>query len=179
MPRRDAAVPAFIHFSSKTSARIHPPWPSLRRRRDNKSKAVDFLSHGGRILVNLAPYSWDERKEGWKMTRIKIFLACAVFIFCFNPPIALSQLYYPPYYQLWLQSVENQAQIQDLQRQLADMRAEIGALQRDLTSIFESEKRLEELEIANQNTIKTLLDELAKMQKEIGEIHKTLSPQNE
>ena len=113
------------------------------------------------------------------MTRITIFLVCAVFIFCFTPPIALSQLYYPPYSQLWLQSVENQAQIQDLQRQLADMRAEIGALQRDLTSIFESEKRLEELEIANQNTIKTLLDELAKMQNEIGEIHKTLSPQNE
>jgi len=113
------------------------------------------------------------------MTRITILVSCAVFIFCFKPPIALSQLYYPPYYQLWLQSVENQAQIQELQRQLADMGIQIGGLQKDLTSIFELEQRLEELEISNQNTIKTLLDELSKVQKEMGEIRKTLSPQNE
>jgi predicted nucleic acid-binding Zn-ribbon protein len=98
---------------------------------------------------------------------------------CFKPAIALSQLYYPPYYQLWLQSVENQAQIQDLQRQLADMRVEIGGLQKDLTSISELQQRLEELEISNQNMIKTLLDELSKMQKEIGEIREKLIPQNE
>ena len=113
------------------------------------------------------------------MTRIAILVTCAVFIFCFNPPIALSQLYYPPYYQLWLQSVENQAQIQELQRQLTDMRIEIGGLQKDLTSIFELEKRLEELEISNQKTIKALLDEVSKMQKEIGEIRKKLIPQKE
>jgi predicted nucleic acid-binding Zn-ribbon protein len=100
-------------------------------------------------------------------------------MFCFKPAIALSQLYYPPYYQLWLQSVDNQAQIQELQRQLADMRVEIGGLQKDLTSIFELQQRLEELEISNQNMIKTLLDELPKMQKEIGEIRKKLIPQNE
>ena len=113
------------------------------------------------------------------MTRITILVSCAVFIFCFDSPIALSQLYYPPYYQLWLQSVENQAQIQELQRQLADAGIEIGGLQKDMTSIFELEKRLEELEISNQNTIKTLLDELSKMQKEIGEIRNRLRPANE
>ena len=113
------------------------------------------------------------------MTRITILVACAVFMYCFRPAIALSQLYYPPYYQLWLQSVENQAQIQELQRQLADMRVEIGGLQKNLTSIFELQQKLEELEISNQNTIKTLLDELSKMQKEIGEIRKTLNPENE
>jgi chromosome segregation ATPase len=113
------------------------------------------------------------------MTRITILVACAVFIFCFNPPIALSQLYYPPYYQLWLQSVENQAQIQELQRQLVEVGNEIGGLQKDLTSIFDLGKRLEELEISNQNTLKTLSDEFSKMQKEIGELRKKLIPQNE
>ena len=113
------------------------------------------------------------------MTRIAILVACAVFIFCFNPPIARSQLYYPPYYQLWLQSVENQAQIQELQRQLGDVGVEIGGLQKDLTSVLELEQRLEELEKSNQNTLKTLLDELSKMQKEIGELRKKLIPQEE
>jgi chromosome segregation ATPase len=113
------------------------------------------------------------------MTRITILVACAVFIFCFYPPIALSQLYYPPYYQLWLQSVENQAQIQELQRQLVEVGNEIGGLQKDLTSIFDLGKRLEELEISNQNTLKTLSDEFSKMQKEIGELRKKLIPQNE
>jgi chromosome segregation ATPase len=75
--------------------------------------------------------------------------------------------------------VDNQGQIQELQRQLVDMGNEIGGLQKDLTSIFESEKRLEELEISSQNTLNNLLDELSKMQKEIGEIRKKLIPQNE
>ena len=113
------------------------------------------------------------------MTRITILVACTVFMYCFNPRLALSQAYYPPYYQLWLQSVENQAQIQELQRQLAEVRVEIGGLQIDLNSIFDLQQKLEELEISNQNTIKTLLDELSKMQKEIGEIRKTLNPENE
>jgi peptidoglycan hydrolase CwlO-like protein len=113
------------------------------------------------------------------MTRIKIFVACTVFMHFFNPGIALSQPYYAPYLLLWHQSVENQAQIQELQRQLADMRVEIGGLQKDLNSIFELQQRLEELEISNQSMIKTLLDELSKMQKEIGEIRKTLNPENE
>jgi hypothetical protein len=56
---------------------------------------------------------------------------------------------------------------------------EIGGLQKDLTSIFQLEQRLEELEKSNQNTLKSLLDELSKMQKEIGEIRKKLIPQNE
>jgi peptidoglycan hydrolase CwlO-like protein len=129
--------------------------------------------------MNLAPYPWDKRKEGWKMTRITILVACAVFFYCFNPCIALSQPYYAPYLLLWHQSVENQAQIQELQRHLADMRIEIGRLQKDLTSIFELGQRLEEKEISDQKTIKTLLDELSKMQKEIGEIRKKLISQNE
>jgi len=113
------------------------------------------------------------------MSRMTILVACAVFIFCFNPPTALSQLYYPPYYQLWLQSVENQGQIQELQRQLGNMGGEIGGLQRDLASLFELEQRLEELEKSNQNTLKTLLDELSKMQKEMGELRQRLIPQEE
>jgi peptidoglycan hydrolase CwlO-like protein len=144
-----------------------------------KSKAVDFLTHGSKILVNLTPYSWDERKEGWKMTRITIIVACAVFIFCFNPPLALSQPYYAPYLLLWHQSVENQAQIQELQRQLADVGIEIGNLRKDLTSIFELLQRLEEREISSQNTIKTFLEELSRMQKEIGEIRQKLVPEKE
>jgi peptidoglycan hydrolase CwlO-like protein len=115
------------------------------------------------------------------MTRIKIFVACAVFMHFFNPDITLSQplLNYPTYYQLWLQSVENQARIQELQRQLGDVRIAIGGLQKDLNSIFDLQQRLQELEISNQNAIKTLLEELSKMQREIAEIRKTLSPQNE
>ena len=99
------------------------------------------------------------------MTRITILVACAVFMYCFKPAIALSQSDYPPDYQLWLQSVENQAQIQELQKQLADMRISIGGLQKDLNSIFELQQRLQELEISNQNTIKTLLEELSKTQR--------------
>jgi predicted nucleic acid-binding Zn-ribbon protein len=99
----------------------------------------------------------------------------------FNPDITLSQplLNSPTYYQLWLQSVENQARIQELQRQLGDVRVAIGGLQKDLNSIFDLQQRLQELEISNQNAIKTLLEELSKMQKEIGEIRKTLNPENE
>jgi peptidoglycan hydrolase CwlO-like protein len=114
------------------------------------------------------------------MTRITILVACAVFMHFFNPDITLSQplLNYPPptYYELWLQSMENQAQIQELQRQLGDVRTAIGDLQKDLNSIFDLQQRLQELEISNQNTIKTLLEELSNMQKEIAEIRKTLSP---
>ena len=113
------------------------------------------------------------------MTRITILVACAVFIFCFNPRLALSQPYYAPYLLLWHQSVENQTRIQELQRQLADVGIEIGGLQKELTSIFELEQRLEEKEISTQKTLKTLLDELSKMQKEIGEIRKKVIPQNE
>jgi hypothetical protein len=115
------------------------------------------------------------------MIRITTFIAAAVFMHFFNPGIVLSQPqpYYPTYYVLWLQSVENQAQIQGLQRQLADMRIEIGGLRIGLNSIFELQQRLEEKEISNQKTIKTLLDELSKMRKEIGEIRKKLIPQNE
>ena len=91
------------------------------------------------------------------MTRITILVACAVFMHFFNPDITLSQplLNYPPptYYELWLQSVENQAQIQELQRQLGDVRIAIGGLQKDLNSIFDLEQRLQELEISNQNTV--------------------------
>jgi len=110
------------------------------------------------------------------MTRITILVACAVFMHFFNPGIALSQRYYAPYILLWHQSVENQAQIQELQRQLGDVRIAIGDLQKDLNSIFDLQQRLQELEISNQNTMKTLLEELLIMQKEIAEIHKTLSP---
>ena len=113
------------------------------------------------------------------MTRITIFVACTVLICCFTPRIALSQAYYPTYYQLWLQSVENQAQIQELQRQLGDVRIAIGGLQKGLNSILDLQQKLEELETSNQDTIKTLSGELSKMQKEIGEIRKTLNPQNE
>ena len=113
------------------------------------------------------------------MARITIFVACTVFICCFTPRIALSQAYYPTYYQLWLQSVESQAQIQELQRQLAEVRVEIGGLQKDLNSVFELQQKMEELETSNQNTIKTLLEELSKMRKEIGEIRETLNPENE
>jgi peptidoglycan hydrolase CwlO-like protein len=115
------------------------------------------------------------------MARITILVACAVFMNFFNPGITLSQPqpYYPTYYQLWLQSVENRAQIQELQRQLGDVRVAIGGLQKDLNSIFDLQQRLQELEISNQNTIKTLLEELSKMQKEISEIRKTLNPQSE
>jgi len=108
------------------------------------------------------------------MTRITILVTCAVFIFCFNPPIALSQPYYAPYLLLWHQTVENQAQIQGLQRQLADIRIGIGGLQKDLISIFELEQRLEEKEKSNQNVLKILLDELSKMKEEMGEIRKQL-----
>jgi peptidoglycan hydrolase CwlO-like protein len=115
------------------------------------------------------------------MARIAILVAWVFFMHFFNPGITLShaQPYYPTYYQLWLESVENQAQIQEVQRQLGNMRVAIGGLQRDLNSIFELHQRLQELEISNQNTIKTLLEELSKMQKEIGEIRKTLNPQSE
>jgi peptidoglycan hydrolase CwlO-like protein len=97
----------------------------------------------------------------------------------FNPGIALSQRYYAPYILLWHQSVENQAQIQELQRQLGEVRAAIGGLQKDLNSIFDLQQRLQESAISNQNTIKTLLEESSKIQKEIAEIRKTLNPQNE
>jgi len=114
------------------------------------------------------------------MTRIIILAACAVFLYFFNPDITLSQplLNYPPptYYELWLQSVQNQAQIQELQRQLGDVRIAIGGLQKDLNSVFDLQQRLQELAISNQNTIKTLLEEFSQMQKEIAEIRKTLSP---
>lgn len=110
------------------------------------------------------------------MTRITILVACAVFMYFFNPGKVLSQPYYAPYLLLWHQSVENQAQIQELQRQLGEVRIAIGGLQKDLNSIFDLQQRLQELEISNQNTIKTLLDELSKMQREIAEIRKTLSP---
>ena len=98
------------------------------------------------------------------MTRITILVACAVFMHFFNPGIALSQRYYAPYILLWHQSVENQAQIQELQRQLGDVRIAIGDLQKDLNSIFDLQQRLQELAISNQNTIKTLLEELSNMQ---------------
>jgi chromosome segregation ATPase len=115
------------------------------------------------------------------MARITILVAYAVFMHFFNPGIALAQPqpYYPNYFQLWQQGVENQLQIQELQRQMNDMRAAIGSLQRDLNSIFDLRQRLQELEISNQNTIKTLLEELAKIQSEIGEIRKALNPQSE
>ena len=113
------------------------------------------------------------------MTRLTILVACAVFFYCFNPRMALTQPYYAPYLLLWHQSVENQARIQELQRQLGDVRLAIGGLQKDLNSIFELQQRLQELEISNQNTIKTLLEELSRMQKEIVEIRRTLNPENE
>ena len=115
------------------------------------------------------------------MIRITILIACIVFMHFFNPGIALSQPqpYYPSYYQLWLQSVENQSRIQELQRQMSDVRVAIGGLQRDLNSVIDLQQRLEELVISNQNTIKTLTDELSKMQKEIGEIRKALHPERE
>ena len=112
------------------------------------------------------------------MTRITILVACAVFIFCFNPHLALSQPYYAPYLLLWHQNVENQAQIQGLQKQMADLGAEIGGLRKDLTSVSDLLQRLEEKGISSQNTIKTLLEELAKMQEEIGRIRKTLNPES-
>jgi len=110
------------------------------------------------------------------MTRIIFLVACAVFVHFFNPGIALSQPYYAPYILLWHQSVQNQAQIQELQRQLGDVRIAIGGLQKDLNSVFDLQQRLQELAISNQNTIKTLLEEFSQMQKEIAEIRKTLSP---
>ena len=110
------------------------------------------------------------------MTRITRLVACAVFMHFFNPSIALSQPYYAPYLLLWHQSVVNQAQIQELQRQLGEARIAIGGLQKELNSIFDLQQRLQELEISNQNTIKTLLEELSIMQKEIVQIRKTLSP---
>jgi len=115
------------------------------------------------------------------VTRITILAACAVLIHLFHPGMTLSQTqpYYPTYYQLWLQSVENQAQIQELQRQLGDVRAAIGDLQKDLDSISELQQRLQESGVSNQNKIKTLLEEFSKMQKEIGEIRKALNPQTE
>ena len=112
------------------------------------------------------------------MLRITILVACAVFFYS-NPRIALSQPYYAPYLLLWHQSVENQARIQELQRQMGELQVAIGGLQKDLNSITELQQRLQELEISNQNTIRTLLEEFSKMQKEIGEILKTLHPQSE
>ena len=115
------------------------------------------------------------------MKRVTILAALAVSLHFFSPDMALSQPqpYYPTYYQLWLQSVEDQSRIQELQRQLGDVRVGIGGLQRDLNSIFDLQQRLQELQISNQNTIKTLLEELSEMQKEIAEIRKTLNPPNE
>ncbi len=113
------------------------------------------------------------------MIRIPILIAGAVFLHLFTPRIALSQPYYAPYLLLWHQSVENQAQIQEFQRQLGDVRVAIGDLQKDLNSIFDLQQRLQELEISNQDTIKALLEELSKVQKEIAEIRKTLNPQKE
>ena len=113
------------------------------------------------------------------MTRIKILVAFAIFIHFFNPGIASSQPYYAPYLLLWHQSEENQAQIQESQRQLGDVRIAIVGLQKDLNSIFDLQQRLQELEISNQNTIKTLLEELLKTQEEIAEIRKTLSPSSD
>jgi chromosome segregation ATPase len=75
--------------------------------------------------------------------------------------------------------VENQVEIQELQRQLENGGIEIGGLQKDLTSLLDLEQRLEDLEKSNQNTFKTLLDELSKMQKEMGELRKKLMPQEE
>ena len=113
------------------------------------------------------------------MTRITMLIAGAVFMHFFNPGIALAQSYYAPYILLWHQSVANQAQVQELQRQLGDVRVGIGDLQRDLNSIFDLQQRLQESEISNQNTIKTLLEKFSEMQKEIAEISKTLNPPNE
>lgn len=75
--------------------------------------------------------------------------------------------------------MENQVEIQELQRQLENGGIEIGGLQKDLTSLLDLEQRLEDLEKSNQNTFKTLLDELSKMQKEMGELRKKLMPQEE
>ena len=113
------------------------------------------------------------------MPRITILVACAIFFYCFNPGMALSQTYYAPYLLLWQQSVENQAQIQELQRQMNDVRVAIGGLQKDLNSVIDLQQRLQELEISNQNTIKMLLEELSTMQKEIAEIRKALHPESE
>ncbi len=87
------------------------------------------------------------------MPRIMILIACAVFMHLLNPDITLSQPQpiYPTYYQLWLQSVQSQAQIQELQRQLGEVRVAIGGLQRDLNSIFESQQRLQELAISSHH----------------------------
>ena len=115
------------------------------------------------------------------MTRITILAACAVLIHLFHPGMTLSQTqpYYPTYYQLWLQSVENQTRIQELQRQLDEVRVAIGGLHKDLNSIFDLQQRLEELEKSNQGAIKALSEELPKMRNEIAEIRKLLNPQKE
>jgi len=54
-PPGQIECPGPFLFSSKTSAKIPPARPSLRRGRKKRSKAVDFLIHGSRILMNLAP----------------------------------------------------------------------------------------------------------------------------
>ena len=113
------------------------------------------------------------------MTRITVIVACAVFLHFFTSGTALSQVYYAPYLLLWHQNVENQAQIQELQRQLGDVRVAIGNLQRELNAIFELQQRLQELELADEKTIKSLLEELSKVQKEVGEIRETLNLQAE
>ena len=115
------------------------------------------------------------------MTRITILIACAVFIQFLTPDVTQcqSQPYYPTYYELWLQSVQTQAQIQELQRQLGEARMAIGGLQKDLSSLFELQQRLQELQISNQNTMKTLLEELSKAQKEIAEIRKILNSESD
>jgi len=116
-----------------------------------------------------------------RMIRITILLVSTVFMHFFYPDITLSQPQpaYPTYYQLWLQSVENQTRIQELQRQLDEVRVAIGGLQKDLNSIFDLQQRLEELEKSNQGAIKALSEELPKMRNEIAEIRKLLNPQKE
>ena len=115
------------------------------------------------------------------MTRITILIACAVFMQFLTPDITQcqSQPYYPTYYELWLQSVQTQAQIQQLQSQLTEARMAIAGLQKDLSSLFEVQQRLRELQVSNQNTMKTLLEELAKAQKEIAEIRKMLESESD
>ena len=149
--------------------------PEMQQYEDLERRKIENWDTIPRYLA----ISENIRKEGRKMTRLTILVACAVFFYCFNPRMALTQPYYAPYLLLWHQSVENQARIQELQRQLGDVRLAIGGLQKDLNSIFELQQRLQELEISNQNTIKTLLEELSRMQKEIVEIRRTLNPENE
>ena len=81
----------------------------------------------------------EEDGKCYKDTRC---LCCFLLL---SPRHGIIPALYAPYLLLWHQNVENQVQIQELQKQSGDLQVAVEGLQKNLNSITQLQPRLQEL----------------------------------